>query len=191
MMLLFAAILATLCCLTPLGSASGDIYGFKDENGVWNFTNIPTDPRYRLYIKSSVLKVKPYIVKYDEVINMASRQFNVDPHLVKAIIRAESSFDPHAISESGAQGLMQLMPDTARDMKVNNPFDPRQNIHGGTKYISLLLKRFNRNTSLAVAAYNAGATTVDNCDGIPPNPQTRRFVERVMAYYQEFRENMY
>lgn len=191
MMLLFAAILATLCCLTPLGSASGDIYGFKDENGVWNFTNIPTDPRYRLYIKSSVLKVKPYIVKYDEVINMASRQFNVDPHLVKAIIRAESSFDPHAISESGAQGLMQLMPDTARDMKVNNPFDPRQNIHGGTKYISLLLKRFNRNTSLAVAAYNAGATTVDNCHGIPPNPQTRRFVERVMAYYQEFRENMY
>jgi len=190
MKLLFTALLTTLCCLIPLGSASCDIYGFKDENGVWNFTNIPSDPRHRLYMKSTALGVKPYIVKYDEVINMASRQFNVDPYLVKAIIKAESSFDPHAISESGAQGLMQLMPDTARDMKVSNPFDPLENIHGGTKYLSLLLKRFDRNTRLAVAAYNAGPSSVDNCRGIPPNPRTRSFVERVMAYYQEFRENM-
>jgi soluble lytic murein transglycosylase-like protein len=190
MLLLSAVIIAILCCLIPLGSAICDIYGFKDENSVWHFTNIPSDPRYRLYMKSNGLKAKPYMVKYDEIINIASRQFNVDPHLVKAIIKAESSFDPHAISESGAQGLMQLMPDTARDMRVKNPFDPEENILGGTKYLSLLLTRFKRNTRLAVAAYNVGPTTVDNCNGIFPNPQTSRFVERVMAYYQEFRGNM-
>ena len=187
--LLYTAIIATLCCLIPLGSARGDIYGFRDENGVWHFTNIPSDPRYRLYMRTSGLKAKPYIVKYEEIIKRASKQFDVDPHLIKAIIKAESSFEPDAVSESGAQGLMQLMPATARDMKVTNPFDPYENIIGGTKYLSLLLKRFKRNTRLAVAAYNVGAKTVDNCNGVPPIPQTKRFVERVMAYYQEFREN--
>jgi soluble lytic murein transglycosylase-like protein len=187
--LLSAAIIAILCCLVLFRSTNGDIYGFKDENGVWHFTNIPSDPRYRLYMKSSGLRAKPYIVKYEEIIKRASQQFDVDPHLIKAIIKAESSFEPDAISESGAKGLMQLMPGTARDMKVNNPFDPEENILGGTKYLSLLLKRFKRNTRLAVAAYNVGATSVDSCNGVPPIPQTRRFVERVMAYYQEFREN--
>jgi hypothetical protein len=188
-MLLSAAIIATLYCLIPLDSARCDIYGFKDEQGVWHFTNIPSDPRYRLYMMTSGLRAKLYIVKYEEIISKAARQFDVDPDLIKAIIKAESSFEPDAISESGAQGLMQLMPATARDMEVSNPFDPEENIHGGTKYLSLLLKRFKRNTRLAVAAYNIGATRVDNCNGIPPIPQTRRFVERVMAYYQEFREH--
>ena len=181
------AIIATLCCLAPLSSTMGDIYGFKDENGVWHFTNVPSDPRYRLYMKTSGLKARPYIVKYEEIIKKASRQFDVDPHLIKAIIKAESSFEPDAVSKSGAQGLMQLMPATARDMKVNDPFDPEQNILGGTKYLSLLLKRFKRDTRLAVAAYNVGATTVDKCNGIPPIPQTKRFVARVMEYYLEFR----
>jgi soluble lytic murein transglycosylase-like protein len=190
MLLLSAVIIAILCCLIPVGSARCDIYRFKDEHGVWHFTNIPTDPRYRLYMKSSGLTAKSYIVKYDEIIKTASRQFDVDPHLVKAIIKAESSFDPHAISESGAQGLMQLMPDTARDMRVDNPFDPEENILGGTKYLGLLLKRFKRNMRLAVAAYNVGPTTVDNSNGIYPNPRTRRFVEKVMTYYQEFRGTM-
>jgi len=167
----------------------GDIYGFKDENGVWHFTNVPSDPRYRLYTKISGLKARPYIAKYDRIIKRASKQFDVDPHLIKAIIKAESSFEPDAISKSGAQGLMQLMPATARDMKVNDPFDPEQNILGGTKYFSLLLKRFKRNTRSAVAAYNVGATTVDKCNGVPPIPQTKRFVERVMEYYLEFRGN--
>ena len=183
------AIIATLCCLVLLSSAMGDIYGFKDENGVWHFTNVPSDPRYRLYTKISGLKARPYIAKYDRIIKRASKQFDVDPHLIKAIIKAESSFEPDAVSKRGAQGLMQLMPATARDMKVNDPFDPEQNILGGTKYLSLLLKRFKRNTRSAVAAYNVGATTVDKCNGVPPIPQTKRFVERVMEYYLEFRGN--
>jgi len=84
---------------------------------------------------------------------------------------------------------MQLMPTTARDMKVHDPFDPEENILGGAKYLSMLLKRFKRNMRLAVAAYNIGPTRVDNHNGIPPIPATRCFVERVMAYYQEYREN--
>ncbi|MFW6147057.1 MAG: lytic transglycosylase domain-containing protein [Thermodesulfobacteriota bacterium] len=171
-----------------MGFTSADIYRFRDENGVWHFTNIPSDPRYRLYLKTSRLRAKQYIVKYDEIITKASRQFQVDPYLIKAIIKAESSFEPDAISQSGAQGLMQLMPATAKDMRVENPFDPEDNIIGGTKYLSLLLKRFNNNTQLAVAAYNVGASTVERCNGIPPIPQTRTFLKRVMAYYQQFRE---
>jgi soluble lytic murein transglycosylase len=184
----FAVIMAALYCLVPLGPARADIYRFRDENGVWHFTNIPSDPRYRLYLTTSRLKAKQYIVKYDEIIAKASRKFEVDPYLVKAIIKAESSFEPDAISQSGAQGLMQLMPATAKDMNVDNPFDPEDNIIGGTKYLSLLLKRFNRNTRLAVAAYNVGANRVENCHGIPPIPQTKMFVKRVMAYYQQLRE---
>jgi len=185
---IFSVIIAACYCPVLMGSASADIYRFKDEKGVWHFTNIPSDPRYRLYLTTSRLRAKHYIVKYDEIITRASRQFDVDPYLIKAIIKAESSFEPDAISQSGAQGLMQLMPATAKDMKVDNPFDPEENIIGGTKYLSLLLKRFDRNTRLAVAAYNVGASTVQNCSGIPPIPQTRTFVKRVMAYYRQFRE---
>jgi soluble lytic murein transglycosylase-like protein len=101
---------------------------------------------------------------------------------------AESSFDPNAISKSGAQGLMQLMPPTANDMEVHNPFDPEENIFGGTKYLSLLLKRFNQDKKLAIAAYNIGPSVVANQNSVPRIPQTRRFVEKVMKYYSEFKK---
>ena len=187
-LILSASIMSTLCLLFPLKITSADIYRFKDKNGVWHFTNIPSDPRYRLYIKTSRLKSQISIITYDEIIDKASKRFNVDPCLIKAIIKAESSFEPDAISESGAQGLMQLMPSTAKDMKVNNPFDPEENIFGGTKYFSLLLKKFKQNKRMAIAAYNVGATTVVNHDSVPPIPQTRRFVERVMEYYIELKK---
>jgi soluble lytic murein transglycosylase-like protein len=183
-----ASIIGTLCLAFPVWTANSDIYRFKDENGVWHFTNIPSDPRYRIYIRTGKLKARNYIIKYDSIIEKASRQFNVDPCLIKAIIKAESSFEPDAVSESGAQGLMQLMPATANDMKVSNPLDPEENIFGGTKYLSLLLKRFKHDTRLAVAAYNIGATTVSNCNCVPPIPQTRQFVERVMRYYTELKK---
>ena len=163
-----------------------DIYRFQDKNGVWHFSNIRSDPRYRLYISIGGIRAKQYIKKYDTIIHMAAEQFDVEPHLIKAIIKAESAFEPNAISKSGAQGLMQLMPPTAEDMKVNNPFDPEENILGGTKYLSLLLKRFKQNKRLAIAAYNAGPKIVDKHNSVPPIPQTRRFVKRVMKYYIEF-----
>jgi len=169
-------------------SIEADIYRFRDKNGVWHFTNVRSDPRYRLYIRTGGIRGKEYIKKYEAIIHKAAEQFDVEPHLIKAIIKAESYFDPNAISESGAQGLMQLMPPTADDMRVNDPFDPAENIFGGTRYLSLLLKRFKQDKRLAIAAYNAGAKIVANHNSVPPIPQTRRFVERVMRYYMEFRK---
>ncbi len=183
-LILSVAIIAILF----FGYAEADIYRFRDKNGVWHFTNIRSDPRYRLYIRTGKLKGKQYIINYDTIIHKASEQFGVEANLIKAVIMAESSFDPDAVSESGAQGLMQLMPSTADDMRVNNPFDPEENIFGGTKYLGLLLKRFKQDKRLAVAAYNVGPTVVSNHNSVPPIPQTRRFVEKVMKYYMEFRK---
>ena len=168
--------------------SQADIYRFKDSNGVWHFSDTRSDPRYHLYIKTKGLSGKQYLKKYDGIIQKAARQFGVEVTLIKAIIKAESSFDPNALSSSGAQGLMQLMPDTADDMEVGDPFDPEENILGGTRYLSLLLKRFNQDKKLAVAAYNVGPTTVENHDAVPPIPQTRQFVDRVMRFYREFEE---
>jgi soluble lytic murein transglycosylase-like protein len=181
-------IIVVLFFLFPFRYPEADVYCFKDKNGVWHFTNIRSDPRYRLYVKTPEVNGKQYIKKYDVIIHRASEQFGVDAHLVKAVIMAESSFDPNAISKSGAQGLMQLMPFTAEDMKVNNPFDPQENIFGGTRYLSLLLKQFKQDKKLAIAAYNAGAKIVANHNAVPPIPQTRRFVEKVLKYYMEFRK---
>jgi soluble lytic murein transglycosylase len=155
---------------------------------VWHFTNIRSDKRYRLYIRTKRLQGKKYIQDYDTIIKRAAKEFDVDSHLIKSIIMAESSFDPHAISQSGAQGLMQLMPPTANDMNVDNPFDPEENIFGGTKYLSLLLKKFNNDKKLAIAAYNVGPSVVESNNAVPLIPATRRFVEKVMRYYSEFKQ---
>lgn len=163
-----------------------DIYRYTDEKGVRHFTNIKTDVRYRLFIRSAKKTPLAYIKEYDYLISQASERFGVDPMLIKAVIKAESAFDYNAVSQKGAQGLMQLMPGTADEMMVEDPFDPEENIFGGTRYLSRLLKRFNNDTNLAVAAYNAGPENVDLHKGIPPFPETETFVKRVMDYYQKF-----
>jgi len=187
-LLLSVAIMVVLSFLLSFRYAQADIYRFKDKNGVWHFTNVRSDPRYRLYIREGGLKARQYIINYDAIIHKAAEQFDLESHLIKAIIMAESAFDPSAISKSGAQGLMQLMPATADDMRVHDPFDPEENILGGTRYLSLLLKKFKHDKRLAVAAYNAGAKIVAKHNSVPPIPQTKRFVEKVMKYYAEFRK---
>jgi len=187
-LVLSVAIIVMPALLFSFRYAQADIYRFKDENGVWHFTNVRSDPRYRLYIREGGLKAKQYIINYDAIIRKAAEQFGVEAHLIKAVIMAESAFDPNAISKSGAQGLMQLMPPTADDMRVRDPFDPKENIHGGTRYLSVLLKRFKRDKRLAIAAYNAGAKIVASHNSVPPIPQTERFVNKVMKYYMEFKK---
>jgi soluble lytic murein transglycosylase-like protein len=182
------AVIVVLSFVSSFRYTQADIYRFKDKNGVWHFTNIRSDARYRLYIREDGLKATQYIINYDAIIHRAAERFGVDAHLIKAIIMAESAFDPNAVSESGAQGLMQLMPPTACDMRVYDPFDPEENILGGTQYLSLLLKKFKQDKRLAIAAYNAGPKTVTEHDSVPPIPQTKRFVDRVMKYYMEFRK---
>jgi len=177
--------LALLLSLTT--RVEGDIYRYVDKNGVIHFTNVKTDGRYMLYLRASRKAPSVYIKDYEATILEASKRFEVELHLIKAVIKAESNFDHEAVSPKGAKGLMQLMPRTAEDMEVGDVLNPEENILGGTRYLSVLLKRFKNDKVLALAAYNAGPDTVESYKGIPPFPETRAFVKRVMAYYKSYR----
>lgn len=115
----------------------------------------------------------------------AAQKYNVPSTLLKAVGKAESDFNTRAVSRCGAQGVMQLMPATARGLGVTDSFDPRQNIMGGAKYLSQMLKKYNGNTKLALAAYNAGSNNVDKYNGVPPFKETQNYVVKVMKYAGE------
>ena len=180
-----AAALFLVLFLAGALPAAADIYRYRDENGVWHFTNVKSDVRYKLYIRAYSKPAAEYIKDYEGIITQASEKFKVDPHLIKAVIKAESDFNHKAISQKGAQGLMQLMPGTADHMKVVDPFNPEENIFGGTRYLSMMLSRF-KDTRLALAAYNAGPERVEDSRGVPPIAETQSFVEKVMNYYGRY-----
>jgi soluble lytic murein transglycosylase-like protein len=194
-----AVTLVVFFCLFFLASPStAGIYRYVDENGVIHFTNCPRDPKFKLYIReskedvgdednsSSVSYIKDSN-QYDSLITEFSRKYQVDFALIKAIIRAESGFNPFATSRKGAKGLMQLMPETASRMNVSNIFNPRENIDGGVRYFKYLLSLFNNDLRLSLAAYNAGENIVGELRSIPPYRETVDYVKKVLSYYQSYR----
>ncbi|CAN2047520.1 Bifunctional muramidase/lytic transglycosylase CwlQ [Candidatus Magnetomoraceae bacterium gMMP-1] len=173
---------------------SADIYYYKDKDGVIHFTNVPDSSEYSLFIRGSVKRNKissshkKYSTKkYDRHIYTASRKYGVEFPLIKAVIRAESAFNPVAVSPKGARGLMQIMPQNFSSLGVYNPFDPKQNIMGGTRYLKKMLNRFGK-LSLALAAYNAGPTLVASNNRIPHIKETQNYVKRVMRFYNNYRK---
>ena len=125
------------------------------------------------------------LLRYDKIILKTSERHNIDPALVKAIILTESSANTNAVSRKGAQGLMQIMPKTARSVGVKNSAHPEQNIEAGTKYLRYLMDAYDGNIRIALAAYNAGPGTVRRYKGIPPYKETRSYIKKVLAYYDE------
>ena len=178
-----------------------DIYVFRDHNGVMHFSDERRHYGYQPYLgeRSSTRPVSTRVHKpsvpaspaaYDGVIRWASRSHDVPPALVKAVVHAESLFDPKAVSKKGAQGLMQLMPETAMELGVDDPFNPWQNIEGGTRYLSTLIQRFRGDLRLGLAAYNAGEKAVRRYSGVPPYRETQAYVTRVLSLYHRYDANL-
>lgn len=185
-----------LCSAVP---AMSDIYRYEDDEGIVHFTDAPTDKRFKIFMrdfkKDQQLRTRLRIsgsvnpAEYEQIIATTSAKYGVSPTLVKAVIRAESGYNPNAVSSKGASGLMQLMPGTARSLKVSNSFDPKDNVEGGVKYLRFLLDTFRGDVSLALAAYNAGLGSVAKYGGIPPYNETRTYVNRVLSYMQSYQTN--
>jgi hypothetical protein len=166
--------------------ALAQIYGYTNEKGVLILSNIPTDKRMNLIAAGTpdeAGRVWRYNGQYDALIMRAARESGVDHALVKAVIAVESAFNRFARSHKGAQGLMQLMPDTARRYGVVNPYDPWQNISGGTRHLRELMDEFD-DLRLSLAAYNAGATPVRRMNRVPPYRETQDYVKKVLAVYR-------
>lgn len=183
-----------LSCATLLADSVSIYYLYDPISDRYTFTNQCSDyrackPLYKS--KGEVRHQKTFKLKpgkengFDDIIQRASVKHGVDFHLIKSVIFAESMFDIKAVSSAGARGLMQLMPDTAKELGVSDSFDPEQNIMGGAKYLKFLLKKF-KNTKNALAGYNAGPAAVVYYNGVPPFDETTAYVEKVSNFYKNY-----
>src|SRR5437016_9806126 len=171
-------------------SAGAQVYRLSEGDGTVHFTNAPTDPRYKNLAgyssgtSAGFLRLPPAdTARYATEIKAAAERYGVPDRLVQAVIRVESGFNSRAVSVKGAQGLMQLMPETASMLGVRNSFDPQQNIDGGVRHLRAMIDRFGNNLPLALAAYNAGEKAVYAHQGMPPYPETRDYVTRVLQFF--------
>jgi soluble lytic murein transglycosylase-like protein len=209
------AVVMSAAVLMPR-AAIADLYGFVDERGVTHFSNYPIDSRYFLFKKdrkdatfpgsnlvitnvpqqsrpSRTIRVDPaHRARYASLIAETARRHRLSPALLHAVITVESGYNPSARSRKGASGLMQLMPSTARRYAVTDIWDPRQNLAGGARYLSDLLGMFNNDLGLALAAYNAGeGAVIQHGNRIPPYPETRQYVPKVLQHYRLYADTYY
>lgn len=196
-----AAVVAAMAWSTA--AFGGGVYVCKGRDGGSHFTNTPSSPDCKIY---RMKKATPFSgsgsrspwgsgrntmsysgqVPYHSQIHNIGVRYRIDPNLIRAVIRTESSFNRYAQSSKGAQGLMQLMPATAKELKVADPFDPHQNIDGGTRYLRSLMDAFDGDLTLTLAAYNAGPTLVKKVNRIPRIPETVNYVKRVLGHYKGY-----
>jgi soluble lytic murein transglycosylase-like protein len=185
--------------------AEADIYAYTADDGTVSLSNVPTDERYTVLIAApkQAAAVVPAVAArkaisvlarktgYDQVVDDVSRTYGLESALLHAVISVESRYNPRAVSSKGATGLMQLMPQTAKRYGVADAFDPAQNLDGGAHYLRDLLRRFNNNISLALAAYNAGEhAVIKHGNRIPPYRETLDYVPRVLDFYQRYRTDL-
>ncbi len=195
-------LILSLFFLLSAYAVHAEFYVYKEKDGTsWitdrkmpaeNYTLMATIGRPTAVVSCKNMtpaKLEKRASTYMPTIDIYSKAFQVDPQLVKAIIAVESCFDRRAVSSVGAQGLMQLMPSTAKILKVSNSFDSIENIRGGVRYFSQMLTRFNNNVELALAAYNAGPLAVEKYGGIPPYPETQGYVKKVLKRYENYVAN--
>jgi hypothetical protein len=181
-------LVAALVVLVAGPWAEAQIYTRRNSNGTVEATNVPAEPGYRLtYVgKGTLIHSRrfrgSYRGEYDAHILAAAQVHGIAADLIKGVIQAESEFDQWAVSSKGAQGLMQLMPFTARRFGVSDSFDPRQNIFGGAQYLRFLLDLFHGDVSLALAGYNAGENAVLRFKGVPPFKETRNYVQKIQGF---------
>lgn len=197
------AVLALLVGLSAAPAArAGEIYTYTDADGVTHFTNAPTDRRFRK-VKArggtSIYRTEPEtrsprlprakaLVQWDATIRAAAEQYKLPVPLLKAVMAVESNFDHQAVSEAGAMGLMQLMPGTATDMYVADPWNPEENIRGGARYLRILANQYQGDLVLTLAAYNAGPEAVRRAgQRVPRIPETQEYVRKVVALYNVFK----
>ncbi|MCC7459969.1 MAG: lytic transglycosylase domain-containing protein [Proteobacteria bacterium] len=188
-----------LVLVSPLAIAE-PIYQYEDKDGTIHFTDTPPDEHAVREYKPKALFVvthKP-ATRHARFYNMASKgmiapiiqnlaQYHeMDPFLVEAVVKAESDYDPMAISRVGAQGLMQIMPMTAMDLGLKNPFDPKENLDAGIRHLKKLMAKYESNLDLALAAYNAGEMAVSKYKGVPPYPETIDYIQKIKKYYSQF-----
>ena len=180
-----------ICSFIGINSGIADIYKYIDSNGVLHFTNAPTSSNYRLYIKErpAISLQVSSTGKYEPIISAASKRHGVSTHLLNAIIKVESDYNPRAVSRKGAKGLMQIMPETMKALNIANVFDPWENIMAGARYFKQLFNRYEGKLPLALAAYNAGPGVVDRFGSIPPFRETEDYVEKVIKYYYVFKRD--
>ncbi|MCK4507199.1 MAG: lytic transglycosylase domain-containing protein [Desulfuromonadales bacterium] len=171
-----------------ISPVDADIYRYVDADGRVHFTDTPTHGRWDMYRKEGP-SVGTGHSSYRDIIRRCANSYRLEEALVKAVIKVESDYQPRIVSKKGAQGLMQLIPETAKSLKVNNPFDPSENIRGGSEYLRRMLDLFNNDVELALAAYNSGPSTVQRYGGIPPYNETRNYVKKVKHYLDYYRRS--